>query len=78
MFEELKNYLDMTPLLSKSELGEELYIYLVVSLVAISLMLVYEKCKVQRPIYYVNKIFHDAKVRYSRLEKLIYALIILA
>ena len=49
-FEELKAYLSSPPLLSPSQLGEELFLYLVVSLAALSVALVREEDKVQKPV----------------------------
>ena len=46
-----------------------------VSPVAISAVLVHEQDKIQRPIYY-NRVLHDAGTRYTKLEKLIFTLII--
>ena len=53
-FEDLKAYLSSPQLLSPSKLGEELFLYLAVSLVAISAALVREEDKVQKPVYYVS------------------------
>ena len=54
-FENLKAYLASTSLLSLSKLGEELYLYLVVSPHVVSLTLTREEGKVQKPVYYTNK-----------------------
>jgi len=45
-FEDLKAYLTSTPLLSPFKLGEELYLYLVMSLHAVSSALIKEEEKV--------------------------------
>ena len=50
-FEGLKAYLTSTPLLSPSKPGEELYLHLAVSPHAMSLALIKEEGKVQKPIY---------------------------
>ncbi|WP_374695300.1 RNase H-like domain-containing protein [Areca yellow leaf disease phytoplasma] len=78
IFEELKRYLGSTPLLSKPVLSEELFLYLVVSLVVISFVLVQKERRSQRLVYYINKVLHDAKIRYMRSKKFIFALIISA
>lgn len=52
-FENLKDYL-CTPSLSKPKAREELYLYLAVSPSAISSVLVHEKDRVQKPVYYVS------------------------
>ena len=63
-FEDLKMYLTMAPLLSPSVLGEELYLYLAVTLHAVSSALIREEDKVQRPMYYTSKAFRGAEGRY--------------
>ena len=50
-FENLKVYLSSPPLLSLSRPGEELYLYLAVSQVAVSAALVREEDGSQRPVY---------------------------
>ncbi|XP_073112239.1 uncharacterized protein [Elaeis guineensis] len=75
-FEESKQYLSSPPLLAKPQSNEELLLYLTVSLVVISAVLVQEEGWIQKPIYYTSKILHDVETRYSKLEKLIFALII--
>ncbi|XP_074297348.1 uncharacterized protein LOC141628059 [Silene latifolia] len=54
-FRELKQYLSTPPLLSKPEQGEPLFLYLAVTEVAVSVVLVREQDKEQRPVYYVSK-----------------------
>ena len=53
-FEDLKVYLTMALLLSPSIPGEELYLYLPVSLHAVSSALVREEGKLQKLIYYTS------------------------
>jgi len=53
-FEDLKAYLPSLSLLSPSQPGEELFLYLAVSLIAISTTLVREEDKVQKPVYYTS------------------------
>ena len=53
-FEELKKYLSSSLPLNKPKSDESLYLYLVVSVVAISAVLVYEQDKLQRSIYYIS------------------------
>lgn len=52
--------------------------YLAVSPVAVSSVLVREESKLQRPVYYTSRILRDAETRYSNLEKTIFALVISA
>ena len=54
-FENLNVYLTMAPLLSPSVVGEELYLYLVITPHAMSSALIREEDKVQRPVYYTSK-----------------------
>ena len=63
-FKELKAYLIITPLLSPSKLGEEPYLYLIVSPHAVSSALVREEGKAQKPIYYTSKALRGAEGRY--------------
>ena len=53
-FEELKAYLSSPPVLSPSQPGEELFLYLAVSPAAISTALFREEEKVQKPMYYAS------------------------
>ena len=53
-FKDLKAYLSSSPLLSPSKPGEELFLYLVVSSVAVSTALVREEEMIQKPIYYTS------------------------
>ena len=63
----------------KSKVGEILYLYLVTSTEAVSSVLVQEdENRIQWLIYYTSKVLHNTEVRYSRVEKMIYALIILS
>ena len=53
-FQDLKVYLTIAPLLSPSIPGEELYLYLAVSLHAVSSALIKEEGKVQKLVYYTS------------------------
>ena len=52
-------------------MDEALFAYLAVASHAVSFVLIQEDNGVQRPIYYVSKSLHEAKVRYLSLEKAI-------
>ena len=71
----MKIYLTTAPLLSPSMLGEELYLYLVVTPHAVSSALIREEGRVQKPVYYTSKALRGAEGRYSLIEKLAFALI---
>jgi len=53
-FQDLKTYLTTAPLLSPSVPSEKLYLYLAVSLHAVSLVLIREQGRVQKPVYYTS------------------------
>ena len=74
-FEDLEAYLSSPPLLSPSKLVEEMFLYLVVSLTAISAALVREEDKVQKSMYYANRALRGVKERYPPMEKLALALV---
>ena len=61
--------------MSSPAVDEVLYAYIVVAPHAISLVLIREDNGLQRPVYYVSKSLHEAKVRYSPLEKAILAMV---
>ncbi|XP_070015196.1 uncharacterized protein [Nicotiana sylvestris] len=71
----LKAYLSNPLLLAKLKDGERLLIYLAVSEIAVSVVLVRENKGKPPPIYYVSKSLLDAETRYPHLEKLDLALV---
>nr|XP_009762362.1 PREDICTED: uncharacterized protein LOC104214401 [Nicotiana sylvestris] len=73
---ELNAYLSSPPLLAKVEPGEHLLIYLAVSEVMVSAVLVREDKDTQSPIYYFSKTLIDAETIYPHLEKLALALVV--
>ena len=77
-FEELKAYLSAPPLLSPSQPGEELFLYLSVSPAAVSAALIREEEKVQKPVYYASRVLRGAEERYPPMEKLAFALVTVA
>ncbi|XP_077251869.1 uncharacterized protein LOC143891107 [Tasmannia lanceolata] len=77
-FEKLKQYLSSAPLLTKPEPGEKLLLYLSVSPMPLAAVLVREELDQQKSVYYVSKVLHDAEIRYPRVEKLAYTLIMAA
>ena len=56
-FEDLKKYLSSPPLLSLSKPGEELYLYIAVSQVAVNAALVRKEEGAQRPVYFISRAF---------------------
>ena len=55
--------------------GEELYLYLAVTPHAVSLALVREEGRVQKPVYYTGRALRGAEGRYPQIEKLAFTLI---
>ena len=56
-FQELKCYLSSPPLLCPSKEGEDLYLYLAVSVSIVSVALIKEEGKKQLPVYYISQAF---------------------
>ena len=76
VFQELKCYLSNSPLLSLSKEGKNLYLYLVVSATTMSAALIREKDRKQLLVYYVGQAFQGAEIKYPRIEKISFALIL--
>ena len=74
-FQQLKEYLLRSPIMSSPAADEVLYAYITVSTHAVSLVLIREDNGLQRPVYYVSKSLHEAEIRYSPLEKAILAVV---
>ena len=72
-FQQLKEYLCRPPIMSSPEVDEVLFAYLAIASYAISFVLIRVDSGIQRPVYYVSKSLHEAKVRYLPLEKAIQA-----
>ncbi|GKV40693.1 hypothetical protein SLEP1_g48304 [Rubroshorea leprosula] len=77
-FDELKQYLASTPLLSKPVDGKCLYLYLGVTEEAVSLVLLREENKNQKPICYVSRVLQGAEQNYLIAEKAAFALVYIA
>ena len=75
-FQELKHYLSNPPLLSPSKEGEDLLLYLAVSVTTVSAALIREENRVQLPVYYVSQAFQGAEARHPPIEKITFALIV--
>ncbi|KAK0575146.1 hypothetical protein LWI29_034598 [Acer saccharum] len=74
-FQKLKEYLERAPILSKPVVGETLYLYLSVTEVATSSVLIRLEEGIQKPVYYTSKALLPAETRYSPAEKIALALI---
>ena len=77
-FKDLKTYLIFLPLMSPSQLWEELFLYLAVSSEAVSAALVREEDRVQKPVYYTSRALRGTKERYAPIKKLAFTLVIAA
>ena len=75
-FQEVKRYLSNPPLLNPSKEGENLYLYLAVSTMAVSAALIREEERKQLPVCYVSQAFQGAEAKYPRIEKIAFALIV--
>ena len=56
-------------------MGEELFLYLAVTLHAVSSALIRKEGRIQKPIYYTSKALRGAEGRYLPMEKLAFTLI---
>nr|GEX34751.1 protein NYNRIN-like [Tanacetum cinerariifolium] len=74
-FEEMKKYIEKLPMLVAPKAGESLIIYLADSHECISAVLMAEKEKDQRPIYFVSRVLQGAELNFPMMEKLVLALI---
>ena len=74
-FQQLKEYLSRSPIMSSVEVDEVLFAYLAIASYAISFVMIRVDSGIQRPVYYVSKSLHEAEVRYLPLEKAILAVV---
>ena len=74
----MKAYLFTPPLLSPSQPGEELFLYLAISPTVVSTALIREEERVQKPVYYASRALREAEERYPPMEKLAFALVTIA
>lgn len=73
--EQLKSYLVHLLIFFTLKFGEELYLYLIVSHISVSAVLLREKEGIQKPIFFTSITLSDLETRYSATEKLVMALI---
>ena len=64
------------PLLSKPLLDEVLFLYLAISDSALSAALVWKDGGIKKPVYNVSKALIVTQTRYTKIEKLVFALFI--
>ena len=73
---DLKKFLISPPVLSKAIPCEPLKLYLSASDLTAAAVLVKEAGTEQRPVYYVSHTLKDAETRYTKIEKLVFTLVI--
>ncbi|XP_025674231.1 uncharacterized protein [Arachis hypogaea] len=67
---------ELSQLLKQNRDWETLYLYLSITEEALAAALIWEnENKEQKPVYFISKVLQDAEARYSRLEKLAFALL---
>ena len=74
-FQQLKEYFSKPPVMSRPEVDEVLFAYIVVASHAVSLLLIRVDNGVQRPVYYVSKSLHEVEVHYLPPKKAILAVV---
>ncbi|XP_061359835.1 uncharacterized protein LOC133303882 [Gastrolobium bilobum] len=77
-FNNVKKCLATPPVLSKPDPGDILILYLAVGEETTSAVLIKETNEGQEPIYFVSRALQGANVRYQKLEKVAFALLITA
>ena len=74
-YQQLKEYLFRSPIMSSPEADEVLFAYIAVAPHAVSLVLIRMENGIQRPVYYVSKSLQEVELRYLPLEKPILAVV---
>ncbi|XP_048608335.1 uncharacterized protein LOC125584234 [Brassica napus] len=74
-FNQLKHYLTTPPVLSKTEAGDTLSLYIAVTSSAVSSVLIREDRGEQKPIFYTSKRMTEPETRYPTLEKMALAVV---
>ena len=77
-FKEIKQCLATPPVLTKLKPEETLFVYLSVGEEAVSAALVRDTEAKQKPIYFVGKALQSSELRYQKIEKVAFALLITA
>ncbi|XP_075515568.1 uncharacterized protein LOC142550215 [Primulina tabacum] len=78
VFQDLKIHLAELPVLVKPEPGEKLFVYLSTTKHAVSSVLIKEEGSDQKHVYYVSHALRGPELRYSEIEKVALALIMIA
>ena len=77
-FTALKTFLSPPPIMVSPSDGELLTLYLAVSDFSTSAALVRERDRAQQSVYYYSRALRRAEERYSKMEKIVLALVIIA
>jgi hypothetical protein len=70
------------PILTPSQNGEPLYLYVAATTQVVSAVIVVERAEeghslpVQRPVYYISAVLSETKARYPQIQKLLYAVVL--
>ncbi|XP_071737706.1 uncharacterized protein [Rutidosis leptorrhynchoides] len=75
-FQEMKKLLKNLPTLIAPVDGEILYLYISVANEAFGSVLIAERHKIQKPVYFVSKALTGSEINYEPIEKFVYALIL--
>ncbi|XP_061376471.1 uncharacterized protein LOC133318480 [Gastrolobium bilobum] len=75
-FKKVKKCLATPPILSKPNPGDILILYLAVGEEAISVVLIKETNEGQEPIYFVSRALQGAEIRYQKLKKMAFSLLV--
>ena len=80
--ENLKHHLQSPPILTAPLPGEKLLLYIAATTHVVSTMIVVERPEeghtygVQRPVYFIDEVLSESKVRYPSIQKLLYGILI--
>jgi hypothetical protein len=78
----LKAMLSNPPILIPPATGEPLLLYVAATTHMVSAAIVVERADeghalpIQRPVYFINKVLSEAKVRYPQIQKLLYTIVL--
>jgi hypothetical protein len=81
--DELKALISKPPVLALAEPGKTLLLYIAAAtqVVSVALVVQWEEpehvYKVQRSIYYINKVLSSCKTRYNQVQKLLYVILVM-
>ena len=76
VFAKLKEYLSALLILTKAKERETLFLYIIAFDQAVKTVLIVEQDDKERPIYFTSKVLHGTKVRYQKIKKLAYTMVL--